>query len=209
MPKTDVRIFEGDLDKDFAAVMKSAASIAVDTETTGLDFRSDQLQLVQLHSPLTGSALIRVNDAPMTNVQDLLADSSIAKVFHFAPFDLRFLCVRLGSPVTNVRCTKAASKLISPHMQSDEHSLKSLLARYQGVNLEKGSTRTSNWGAPRLSTKQVSYAVKDVQFLLPLHEQLEQELKRDSLDELYTQICHYMPVDALIEVQGYPNPLAY
>jgi ribonuclease D len=140
---------------------------------------------------------------------ELFADSNILKVFHFAPFDLRFLEAHWGVRATSIACTKAASKISDPEMPPQEHSLKRLAKRTLGVELDKGSVRTSDWGARVLTDEQLSYAVADVLHLLDV---LDYQLERltaagRALD--FWNVCGYMPTDAHLGVTGVPNPLEY
>lgn len=179
----------------------------MDTETSGLHWARDVLHLCQLFTPETGSVLLRHVEGIPAGLASVLADTAVLKVLHFAPFDLRFLEAKWGIQASPVACTKAASRLLDPDL--DDHSLKTLLERHLGVIIEKGRVRTSDWSAPILSNEQVSYAVADVSSLLDLHRVLSDHLEVAGLSGLFQQVCAYMPVDAHLEVAGYPNPLNY
>lgn len=198
----------GDLSEEIAALVKDAGRVAVDTETTGLDWRTDSLKLCQLCAPTVGPVIIQITGlAP--HLRALLEDPSVTKVFHFAPFDLRFLEAALGARTTTVMCTKAGSKLLNPELPSSGHSLSALLHRHFGISLDKGAVRTSDWGSAQLTEAQTDYATGDVVSLLRLVDaEMELLQSRDLVDE-FAAICAYMPVDAHLEVTGIPNPLAY
>ena len=93
--------------------------------------------------------------------------------------------------------------------QDWSHSLKPLLERHLGVTIEKGPVRTSDWSASTLTDEQVAYAAGDVSHLIDLHTLLVERLEAAGLSELYSQVCAYLPVDAHLEVDGYPDPLRY
>lgn len=172
-----------------------------------MDWTRDRLALCQLFTPETGAVLLRdVGGMPPT-FASLMADQDTLKVFHFAPFDLRFLEAQWGVRTTSVACTKTASRLVEPTLES--HSLKPLLERHLGVTIEKGPVRTSDWSAPTLADEQIAYAADDVAHLLDLHRLLATRLDVAGLSHLYAQVCAYLPVDAHLEVAGYPNPLTY
>lgn len=82
---------DGDLPSELAQSLTSAGCVAVDTETSGLDWSSDLLQLCQLYTPETGPILVRNVSARPERLGSVLEDPGVQKVFHFAPFDLRFL----------------------------------------------------------------------------------------------------------------------
>ncbi|WP_342372501.1 hypothetical protein PCC79_16510 [Propioniciclava soli] len=203
------RIVTGDLPRDLAQTFRREHLVAVDTETTGLDWRRDSLELCQLFTPATGAVLIRRSDAYPENLLSLLRDRLITKVFHFAPFDLRFLEATWRAQTGPVYCTKAASKLLNPQLPAREHSLGPLLERHFSLHLDKGSVRVSDWGASELSPEQVAYAAADVLNLLRLVDQQSSELRARGLQADFELICSYMPLDARLEVAGYPNPLIY
>lgn len=201
-------VLTGDLPEELASEVRTAGRVAVDTETTGLDWRTDSLRLCQVFAPAIGPVLVRVEgDAPV--LRDMLEDPSITKVFHYAPFDLRFLEEGVRARVTSVFCTKAASKLLDPGLSASAHSLGALLSRHFGIHLDKGAVRTSDWGSTELSEAQVQYAAQDVASLLRLADFESEQLNRRGLSEVFASICAYMPIDAHLELLGVPNPLAY
>ncbi len=84
-----IRVHKGDL-PDLA---RYTGSVAIDTETLGLDTRRDRLCVVQL-SPGDGTAdIVQIakgqKEAP--NLCALLADTTKRKIFHYARFDIAAL----------------------------------------------------------------------------------------------------------------------
>src|SRR5262249_58698015 len=89
-----IRLHRGDL-PDLSAYK---GAVAIDTEAMGLDPNRDRLCVVQL-SPGDGSAdIVQIGagqrEAP--NIERLLADKSILKIFHFARFDMCMLAKTFG-----------------------------------------------------------------------------------------------------------------
>lgn len=198
-----------DLTTQHTEDFRTAGEVAVDTETSGLSWTRDRLELVQVSAPTVGTVLIRVTAHETPNLSRLLGDANVTKVFHFAPFDLRFLRQVSGDPITNVRCTKTASKLLHPGFPPKDHSLAVLMDRELGVTLTKGSVRVSDWGATELSDEQVRYATGDVERLVDLHRRLLEQITDRGLLTLYDEVCRYLSVDAELEARGIPNPLSY
>ena len=91
-------------------------SVAVDTETQGLNLSRDRLCVVQLSSGDGVCHLIQIRadeyDAP--NLKSLLANTGVTKIFHFARFDMAILQRYLDVTVSPIFCTKIASKLVGP-----------------------------------------------------------------------------------------------
>lgn len=204
-----LRLFNRDLPREVVDQLRLEEAVAVDTETTGLDWRNDALALCQVASPNAGIFLVRIDGSIPTNLSELLGDGNVIKVFHFAPFDLRFLMAHLGVDIRSIRCTKAASRLLDPRAPHESHSLRSLLESRLGVRVDKGSIRTSNWTASTLSQEQVRYAAGDVSNLLELYSTLHADIVSSGKSHIYERVCAYMPIDAYLEVNRFPNPLKY
>src|SRR6187200_1360316 len=105
-----IRVHRGDL-PDLSHYR--AGAVAIDTETMGLDPRRDRLCVVQL-SPGDGTADVVQIPAGATsapNLQRLLVDPTILKIFHFARFDIAALYNAFGVMAGPVFCTKIASRL--------------------------------------------------------------------------------------------------
>lgn len=203
-------MLSGDVSDDVVAQVKGAGLVAVDTETSGLDWATDSLHLCQVFTGATGPLLVRNEGPRPARLAALLEDPSVVKVFHFAPFDLRFLEAKWGVRAQAVVCTKAASKLLDPDLPSAQHSLQALAERYLGVQLSKGQVRTSNWGAADLSEAQVAYAAADVEHLPDLFRALQERLSMTpEVAQIFSEVCGYMPVDAHLAVAGYQDPLQY
>jgi ribonuclease D len=204
-----VTLVEGDLPDDLVDALRAERVVAVDTETSGLDWRDSKVQICQLYSSSSGAVVLRnVREVP-AGLAAVMSDPNVLKVFHFAPFDLRFLLSGWQVAVVSVACTKAASKLLHPNRPAGEHSLGALASRYLDVALDKGAIRTSDWGASTLTDEQLAYAVADVMYLPELLSILTQELGAAGLAQDYWDVCRYMPVGARLEVAGIPNPLTY
>lgn len=203
------QLVSGDLPPSIASALRSARKVAIDTETSGLDWATDSLHLCQVYTEETGPVLLRHVGHFPSQLASVLGDPEVTKVFHFAPFDLRFLEAGWGVRVVGIECTKTASKLLEPEASPSDHSLQSLLQRHLGVTIEKGPVRTSDWSAVTLTQEQIAYATADVTHLLALARTLHGRLEATDHADLFEQICAYMPVDAHLEVSGFPNPLIY
>jgi ribonuclease D len=182
----------------------------MDTETTGLNWRSDRLALCQVHAPEVGTALVQLDDVPPPErLVSLLGDPTVTKVFHHAPFDLRFMLSAWGGVARNVACTKVASKVLHPRDPNSEHSLDSLLRARLGVTLDKGAVRTSDWTARSLTAEQVAYAAGDVEYLLDLHDDLVAELEVTGRAAVYAACRAYLTTQVELSLLGLEDAFAY
>lgn len=195
-----IRYHEGDLpDLD-----RYRGSVAIDTETMGLDPHRDRLCLVQL-SPGDGSAdivRIRRGQTRAPNLERLLADPSILKIFHYARFDLGVLMHTFGFPPGPVWCTKVASRLVRTF--TDRHGLKDLCKELAGIELSK-QQQSSDWGAPDLSEAQLAYAASDVLYLHTLKAKFDVLLAREGRTAMAKACYDFLPTRALLDLEGWPE----
>jgi len=194
-----IRLHRGDL-PDLSRYASGA--VAIDTETMGLDPNRDRLCVVQL-SPGDGSAdvvQIPANATAAPNLQKLLADGAILKIFHFARFDLGALRKALGVMPGPVYCTKIASRLARTY--TDKHGLKDLVRELLGVDLSK-QQQLSDWGADALTDAQVAYAAADVLHLHALREKLDAILAREGRGELAAACFRFLPERVRLDLAGW------
>ena len=127
--------------------------VAIDTETMGLDPRRDRLCVVQLSDGKGDAHLVQIARGQTTapNLQRLLTDPAVLKLFHFGRFDIAALQKAFGVRTAPVWCTKIASRLIRTY--TDRHGLKYLLMEYAGVDVSKAQ-QTSDWGSATLTEAQ-------------------------------------------------------
>ncbi len=193
-----IRLHRGDL-PDLSAYK---GAVAIDTETMGLEPQRDRLCVVQL-SPGDGSAdvvQIAVGQKHAPNIERLLADNSILKLFHFARFDIGMMAKAFGVMAEPVYCTKIASRLARTY--TDKHGLKDLAREVLGVDLSK-QQQLSDWGADELSDAQVSYAATDVLYLHALKERLDAMLAREGRADLATACFRFLPDRARLDLAGW------
>lgn len=193
-----VELYQGDLPPNLAF----GTSVAVDTETLGLNPHRDRLCLVQLCAGDGVAHLVQIarggGEAP--NLKRLLADPSVLKIFHYARFDLAVLKASLGVMAGPVYCTKIASKLTRTF--TDRHGLKDLCRDLLGIELSK-QQQSSDWGAPTLTQEQLRYAASDVLHLHALRERLEELLEREGRTALARACFEFLPTRALLDLQGW------
>ena len=193
-----VRLHRGDLPN----LNSYSGSVAIDTETMGLDPNRDRLCVVQL-SPGDGSAdVVQIaagqKDAP--NLKRLLADPAVLKIFHFARFDLGSLFKAFGVMPTPVYCTKIASRLARTY--TDKHGLKDLVRELTGTDLSK-QQQLSDWGTEQLSDAQIAYAASDVLHLHALKDKLDVMLAREGRTELAAACFRFLPERARLDLAGW------
>ena len=196
-----ITLHKGDLPKD----LNFGDSVAVDTETLGLNPARDRLCVVQLSAGDGTAHLVKFDagagyDAP--NLKALLTDPKVTKVFHYARFDIAALKAYLEIDCTPVYCTKIASKLSRTY--TDRHGLASLTKELLGIELDKGQ-QSSDWGADTLSEEQKKYAANDVLYLHQLKEKLDSMLERESRKDLAVALFKCLPARAWADLEGWAD----
>jgi ribonuclease D len=189
-------------------MFQTDSRIAWDIETSGLDWQADRIGTCQLHSKIFGTVIVVTRESRPENLMRLLEDVSTLKVFHHAPFDMRFMAAQWQGPINNVACTKVASRLLSPSLPTAEHSLKPLLRRFLGIEISKAE-QMSDWLAAELTPEQLAYAAGDVEYLLPLFDRLVSEVGNSGLSQLYQNCCSFLPTRVALELGGWPDVFAY
>ncbi len=193
-----IRFHKGDLPD----LGRYTGAAAIDTETLGLNPHRDRLCLVQL-SPGDGSAdivQIAAGQHSAPNIEKLLADRAITKIFHFARFDVAVLEHAFGVMAEPIFCTKIASRLTRTY--TDRHGLKDLAKDLLDVDLSK-QQQSSDWAAETLTQAQLAYAAADVIHLHALRAALQERLAREDR-EAFAEACFaFLPVRARLDLAGW------
>lgn len=195
-----IRHHRGDLPQSY----DPGSSIAIDTETLGLNPHRDRLCVVQVSRGDGTADVVQIfaNGSPPEVLKRVLADRAVLKVFHFARFDLAVLFHRLGIMPGPVYCTKIASRLSRTY--TDKHGLKDLTRELLGIDLSK-QQQSSDWGAETLTQAQIDYAASDVLHLHALKDQLDRMLEREDRVALAQSCFDFLPTRARLDLLGWPE----
>ena len=198
MAKSSIVLHKNDL----PAGLSFGPSVAVDTETLGLNVNRDRLCLVQLSSGDGTAHLVQFDggDYSAPNLKALLTDKGVLKIFHFARFDIAVLEKYLGVVTTPIYCTKIVSKLVRTY--TDRHGLKDLVAELAGVELSK-QQQSSDWAAGELSQQQLAYAASDVLHLHAVKAKLDAMLARDGRQAYAEAAFGFLPTRAKLDLAGF------
>ena len=179
-------------------------SVAIDTETLGLDPHRDRLCLAQLSAGDGNAHLVKFNLGPIEapNLAAVLADPRVLKLFHFGRFDIAVMQQYLGVTASPVYCTKIASKLVRTY--TDRHGLKDLCRELLGVEISK-EQQSSDWGADELTNQQMTYAASDVLHLHALKSRLDDMLEREGRIETAQACFDFLPARASLDLAGWPE----
>jgi ribonuclease D len=195
-----IKLHKGDLPSN----VRFGTSVAIDSETLGLNPLRDRLCLVQLSAGDNTAHLVQFDgnsyDAP--NLKALLTDPAVTKIFHFARFDIAVLHKYLGVMTHPIYCTKIVSKLVRTY--TDRHGLKDLVSELAGVELSK-QQQSSDWAAEKLSDQQKHYAASDVLHLHAVKTKLDIMLDRDGRRAFANAAFQFLPTRAALDLGGFPQ----
>jgi len=189
---------------DIPSSVSFGDSVAVDTETQGLDLGRDRLCVVQLSGGdgVCHLVQIRAGEYGAPNLKALMADTTVTKIFHFARFDLAILKRYLDVTVSPIFCTKIASKLVRTY--TDRHGLKDVTRELLNIELSK-EQQSSDWAANELSKDQLKYAASDVLNLHDIRDKLQAMLIREGRLELAQTCFDFLPTRAQLDLNGWDD----
>ena len=199
----DIKVWQGDIPAEIR--LDDKKSLAVDSEFSGLNINRDKLYLVQISTGKEDAHIIQLNretyDAP--NLKKILSNKNIEKIFHYARSDMTFIKKYLNVNVENVNCTRTMSRLARSY--SDQHSLKSLIKEFLGIEISK-QQQSSDFGG-KLSDKQLTYAAKDVIYLHKISASLKEILIRENRYELYTKAIKYLQTRVDLDLASFTEDI--
>jgi ribonuclease D len=162
--------------------LDESSTVALDTETTGLNPRRDRLRILSLATD-RGIYLVDCFAVDPRPLWTALAERTL--LGHNLAFDLGFLRT-LGFTSGSVRDTLLLSQLLYAG-RHESHKLQDCVQRELGKELDK-TQQTADWSKD-LSRSQLEYASADVQVLVPLCQVLERKIHEAQLTET-AQIEH-------------------
>ena len=182
----DIKLHKNDLPED----LDLGNIIAVDGEFMGLNVKRDPLCLIQLSSGNSDAHIIQLDRSnyKTPNLNKILSDPSITKIFHYARADMAHIKYYLKIETINILDTKIASKLARSY--SDNHSLKTLIKEFINVDISK-QFQNSDFGG-ELTPSQLKYCANDVIYLHKIHEELNKILVREKRVDLYNDCLKFL-----------------
>ena len=197
----DIKLHKDDLPED----LNLGNMIAIDCEFMGLNVNRDPLCIIQISSGNSDAHIIQLNretyKAP--NLIKLLSDKSINKIFHFARADIAHIKYYLKIDVENILDTKIASKLARSY--SDNHSLKTLIKEFVGVDISK-QFQSSDFGG-ELTSAQLKYCANDVVYLHKIHSELNKILIREKRINFYKNFLKFLKIRVDLDLAAFKEDI--
>lgn len=193
-------LHDGDLPDD----LDLGEVVAIDCETMGLVPHRDRLCLVQLSAGNGDAHLVQIKKGQSSapNLERLLTDPNVLKIFHYGRFDIAAMYHAFGALTAPVYCTKIASRMVRTY--TDRHGLRNLTQDLLGVDISK-QQQSSDWGAETLTEAQKDYAASDVLHLHRLREVLDVRLAREGRVALAQACFDFLPTRAVLDLEGWAD----
>jgi len=192
-----INLYNGDLPEN----IKISNSVAIDSETMGLNPKRDKLCLVQMSNGDEICHLVKIDltKRKPVNLIKLLKDNKIQKIFHYARFDVSVFKYNFKIKIKNVYCTKIASKLVRTY--TDKHGYKDLCSELLNKNISKNE-QSSDWGG-ELSNDQQKYAATDVLYLHKIKQKLDKMLVREKREKLAKACFDFIDYRTDLDINGW------
>lgn len=187
--KTDLEKITRDLKKE--------KSIAVDVEADSMYHFKEKVCLIQIASTQATAIIDPLQIKNLSLLEPLFRRADIQKVFHGADYDVRSLYRDFRIAVNNLFDTELACRFLG----FKESGLNAVLKKKYNIQLDKKNQR-KDWSKRPLPEDMVAYAAKDVHYLIPLAESLQQELIQKGRLSWVQEECNYLsgvrpaPVDS-------------
>lgn len=163
--------------KDCIDYFKDHAIVAVDTETTGLNFLTDKILLIQLGDS-ENQFVIDTESEDIAELKTLLESKTL--IMHNAKFDLKFL-FKQGIRPNKVFDTMLAEIVLNTGLMKVRVSLDKCLKRYFKIEMPK-EIRNAIAKLGVSETRVIEYSANDVKYLHKLMEAQMEKIKSKDLE---------------------------
>ncbi|MDD5169765.1 MAG: ribonuclease D [Syntrophales bacterium] len=157
-----------------------AEKIGVDTEYDSFRYFREKLCLVQIRTGDATYLFDPLSSFDFTFLGEVFNNPHILKILHAGDNDIRILRRDYDFEFQNIFDTSRAASILGCQYLS----LAVLIRQYLGVEFEKlKRLQRSQWENRPLTEEQVTYAVRDTSYLMPLYEVLQKELRERGVIE--------------------------
>jgi len=206
---TKIFKYHNDIDTKALKELEKCASLAIDTEGSGLQIpHRDKLSLIQLSTGNNEAYIVQPNrkNYKAPNIVKILENNKITKIGHYLRYDVSGLEYFLKCDVQNIFDTKIASKLCRTYTQS--HGLKDLVMEFCNKKLDK-RLGSSDWNKnlDDLSDAQLQYCSNDVIYLHKIKDELNKMLVRENRIELYNSCIQFLKTRIKLDQSGFTEDI--
>jgi ribonuclease D len=158
----------------FCDELRRADRIGFDTEFVSEDTFRPELCLIQVATADRLAVIDPYKAGSLSEFWRVLADGQHTTIVHAAREEVNFALNDGGRPPANLFDTQLAAGFCSMEFPS---SYGGVVSKFLDRTPAKGEQRT-DWRRRPLTPAQIDYALEDVRYLLPLHDELVRQLKK-------------------------------
>jgi ribonuclease D len=177
--------------KSFHNILKDIESqkiLGLDTEFIWRNTYYPKLSLIQI-STLNKIYIIDCIKINTSEIENILANENILKIFHSIRGDSSVIYNCLGIKTNNIFDTQLAEEILAKN-EGVQISYKKLVKKYCFKNISKSETN-SDWEKRPLREKQLVYAAEDVRYLHTIMKIQYNKLKRSKSLEKFKIKCDH------------------
>ncbi len=172
---------------EFSSTLAQQRIIGVDLESDSMYHFKEKVCLIQIASAQTTAIIDPLQIKNLSLLEPLFRRADIQKVVHGADYDVRSLYRDFRITVNNLFDTELACRFLG----FKESGLNAVLNKKYNIQLDKKNQR-KDWSKRPLPEDMVAYAAKDVHYLIPLAESLQQELIQKGRLAWVQEECNYL-----------------
>ncbi|MDX1707559.1 MAG: ribonuclease D, partial [Desulfobacterales bacterium] len=173
--------------KRFANQLAKQRIIGVDLEADSMYHFREKVCLIQIATPRTTAVIDPLQLQNLAVLKPIFKRRDILKVFHGADYDIRSLYRDFRISINNLFDTELACRFLG----FKETGLEAVLKKRYNVHLDKKYQR-KDWSKRPLPQEMITYAAKDVRYLIPLAKSLNQELENKGRLSWVEEECQHL-----------------
>lgn len=168
------RIIEDAIDlKKIVNSIKMEKAVAVDLEADSMYHYKEKVCLIQMATERVSIVVDPLAIKDLTPLKPIFSRHDIKKIFHGADYDVRSLYRDFKIRINNLFDTELACRFLG----IKETGLQAVLRTFFNVKVDK-KFQKKDWSKRPLPQEMITYASKDVNYLLPLAMILTKRLKK-------------------------------
>ncbi len=173
--------------KDLVRTIEIEKTIGVDLEADSMYHFQEKVCLIQMAASSINVVIDPLKVEDLSPLKPIFIRQDICKIFHGADYDVRSIYRDFRITINNLFDTELASRFLG----YTETSLEAVLKNKFGIILDKKFQR-KDWSKRPLPSDMISYAAKDVRYLLPLAQNLKIELEKLGRLRWVQEECQYL-----------------
>jgi len=163
-----------DLEKTARSLEKEVA-VAVDLEADSMYHYQEKVCLIQIATKKISVVIDPLAIKDLSSLKPLFSNPVIQKIFHGADYDIRSLYRDFDIQINNLFDTELACRFLG----IKETGLQAVLKKLFKIDIDK-KYQKKDWSKRPLPEEMITYASKDVIYLLPLARMLIRRLEKTS-----------------------------